>query len=82
VAEVLVAWAGRYLREAQAVAAVAQAEEGDVVVAETGKGRFAQLVRVGRHELRADEPATVPGGLDTGPGPYDYLLAGLAPARR
>ena len=27
--------------------------------------------------LRADEPASVAGGLDTGPSPYDYLLAGL-----
>jgi putative redox protein len=56
---------------------VTQAEEGEVVVAETGQGRFAQLVRAGHHELRADEPASVPGGLDTGPSPYDYLLAGL-----
>ena len=77
VADVLVAWAGRYLPEAQAVAAATEAEAGEVVVAETGQGRFAQLVRVGLHELRADEPASVPGGLDTGPNPYDYLLAGL-----
>jgi uncharacterized OsmC-like protein/alpha-beta hydrolase superfamily lysophospholipase len=77
VAEVLVAWAGRYLPEADTLAAAPEVEEGEVVVAETRQGRFTQLVRVGRHELRADEPASVPGGLDTGPGPYDYLLAGL-----
>jgi uncharacterized OsmC-like protein/alpha-beta hydrolase superfamily lysophospholipase len=76
VADVLVAWAGRYLPEAQAAAAT-EPDAGEVLVAETGQGRFAQLVRVGRHELRADEPASVPGGLDTGPGPYDHLLAGL-----
>jgi uncharacterized OsmC-like protein/alpha-beta hydrolase superfamily lysophospholipase len=79
VADVLAAWASRYLPEA-AAAALPEAKAGEpdeVVVAETGEGRFAQTVRVGRHELRADEPMSVPGGLDTGPGPYDYLLIGL-----
>jgi uncharacterized OsmC-like protein len=47
-----------------------------VVVEETGAGRFAEHVRVGRHVLTADEPLAA-GGTDTGPGPYDYLLAGL-----
>jgi len=47
-----------------------------VRVAEAGEGRFAQLVSVGRHHLRADEPESV-GGDDSGPGPYDLLLAGL-----
>jgi putative redox protein len=53
-----------------------QPSPGEVVVAETGLGRFAQEVRVGRHVLAADEPL-LEGGDDTGPGPYDYLLAGL-----
>ena len=75
VAEVLAAWASRYLPPREAAAEAPPA--GEVVVAETGEGRFTQRVRVGRHELRADEPASVPGGLDTGPSPYDYLLAGL-----
>ena len=77
VAEVLVAWASRYLPPIEAVAPAPRAETGEVVVLETGDGRFAQLVRVGRHELRADEPTSVQGGLDSGPSPYDYLLAGL-----
>jgi uncharacterized OsmC-like protein len=51
-------------------------EGAEVLVAETGQGRFQQVVRVGRHELRADEPMSF-GGDDSGPGPYDYLLAGL-----
>ncbi len=75
VAQVLAAWASRYLPPLDAAAEAPAA--GEVVVAETGEGRFTQRVQVGRHELRADEPASVPGGLDTGPSPYDYLLAGL-----
>jgi putative redox protein len=47
-----------------------------VRVAEAGEGRFAQLVTMGQHRLRADEPVSV-GGDDSGPGPYDLLLAGL-----
>jgi putative redox protein len=56
--------------------AAAEALPGEVVVAETGQGRFAQSVRVGPHTLAADEPAGF-GGNDLGPGPYDLLLAGL-----
>jgi putative redox protein len=47
-----------------------------VIVRETGKGKFQQEVRSGRHHLTADEPTNV-GGLDSGPGPYDLLLAAL-----
>ena len=36
---------------------------------------FGQKVRAGRHELRADEPEPI--GADSGPSPYDFLLAGL-----
>ena len=71
-ATVLAAWASRYL---EPEAAPADAVPG-VRVAEAGEGRFAQLVTTGRHRLRADEPVAV-GGDDSGPGPYDLLLAGL-----
>ncbi|MGH7384218.1 MAG: OsmC family protein [Candidatus Rokuibacteriota bacterium] len=37
---------------------------------------FAQQVEAGRHRLAADEPAGA-GGRDTGPSPYDLLLAAL-----
>ncbi len=47
-----------------------------VVVEETGAGRFVQRIAAGRHELLADEPASV-GGSDAGPSPYDLLLASL-----
>jgi putative redox protein len=71
-ATVLAAWASRYL---EPEAATAHAVPG-VRVAEAGEGRFAQLVTLGRHRLRADEPVAA-GGDDGGPGPYDLLLAGL-----
>jgi uncharacterized OsmC-like protein len=48
---------------------------GAVVVSESGVGRFGQRVRVGRHLFAADEPE--PTGKDSGPSPYDLLLAGL-----
>lgn len=41
-----------------------------------GASGFAQEIQVGGHRLHADEPVSV-GGTDTGPSPYDYLLAGL-----
>ena len=71
-AEVIAAWASRYLPDEQAEAA---ADEG-VVVAETGAGKFQNAVTAGRHRLLADEPASV-GGLDSGPNPYDYLAIAL-----
>jgi putative redox protein len=74
-AEVLAVWASRYLPEAEATPEAAPNPD-QVVVTETGEGRFVQTVRAGRHRLRADEPKDV-GGDDVGPGPYDYLLAGL-----
>ena len=37
---------------------------------------FAQEISVGRHRLVGDEPILV-GGTDTGPNPYDLLLAAL-----
>jgi len=47
----------------------------EVVVRGAATG-FAQEVRVGPHRLAADEP-TAFGGADTGPTPYDLLLAAL-----
>jgi len=50
-------------------------EEGVVLVRGSAAG-FAQEIRAGRHRLLADEPIA-DGGTDTGPSPYDLLLAGL-----
>lgn len=87
VASVLAAWASRYLDGARKDAGAADPgaseaapQAGDarfaVTVAETGEGKFTQTVTAGRHTLRADEPASY-GGTDTGPSPYDFVLAGL-----
>jgi uncharacterized OsmC-like protein len=50
-------------------------EGADVVVRGSAAG-FAQEISAGPHRLSADEPKAV-GGSDTGPPPYDLLLAAL-----
>jgi uncharacterized OsmC-like protein len=37
---------------------------------------FAQEIRTGKHRFHADEPVSA-GGADTGPSPYELLLAAL-----
>ena len=49
---------------------------GTVVVAETGLGRFSEVLLDGRHRFIADEPKAS-GGDDTGPNPYELLLMSL-----
>lgn len=46
------------------------------VIVRTGAGKFQQVVIMGPHEKLADEPREL-GGDDTGPGPFEYVLAGL-----
>lgn len=76
-ADVIAAWAGRYIDTAKPAKAMDLAEEPrKVVVQETRKSKFNQIVTVGPHHLVADEPIAA-GGEDAGPGPYDFLLAGL-----
>jgi len=74
-ADVIAAWASRQLPE-EPEPRWPRAESGEVVVEETGEGRFAQAVAAGPHRLRGDEPPAV-GGDDTGPTPYGLLLASL-----
>jgi uncharacterized OsmC-like protein/alpha-beta hydrolase superfamily lysophospholipase len=74
VANVIRAWAERYL-DVVDIAPDLPSEAG-VTVQETRAGRFQQEIRTGRHRFLADEPVDV-GGLDSGPGPYDLVLAGL-----
>lgn len=78
VASIIAAWASRYAldpdphRIGDPDPALA---EGRVRVSETAAQGFAQEIRAGRHLLHADEPLGI--GTDTGPSPYDLLLAGL-----
>lgn len=76
VADVIGAWAERYIDLAPQPAADTGNAPRNVVVQETRNGKFQQIVTTGPHRLIADEPVSV-GGDDSGPGPYDFLLTGL-----
>ena len=77
VADVIAAWAERYVDPAlPEQPAVAGSAPRKVVVGETRNGKFQQTISVGPHRLVADEPIAA-GGDDSGPGPYDFVLAGL-----
>ncbi len=73
VARLIAAWVERYLPARVMPTAL---EHGQVEVAENGAGRFGNGIRVGTHLLAADEPIEQ-GGKDSGPSPYDLLLAAL-----
>jgi uncharacterized OsmC-like protein/alpha-beta hydrolase superfamily lysophospholipase len=75
VANVIAAWAARYIEEAASMTEE-EVETGTVLVRETGQSVYQQEVLSGPHRFLVDEPVKVGGG-DTGPGPYDLVLAGL-----
>jgi uncharacterized OsmC-like protein/fermentation-respiration switch protein FrsA (DUF1100 family) len=76
-ADVIAAWAERYIQPAVIEPAIELAEAPrNVVVRETRNGTFQQTVTIGPHKMLADEPVAA-GGQDSGPGPYDFVLAGL-----
>jgi uncharacterized OsmC-like protein/alpha/beta superfamily hydrolase len=70
-ADMLAIWALRYLVGQEPGVADERA-----LVMETRVGRFQQSIALGHHHLLADEPVSF-GGLDSGPSPYEFLLAGL-----
>jgi len=78
VSGVIAAWAESYIDAPKSTDDIAlPGNPGDVVVWETGQGKYQQHTSIsGRHYLMADEPQAY-GGLDSGPSPYDLLLAGL-----
>ena len=76
VGNVLAAWASRYLPPAMPATRESGGPRDIVSVRETRVGKFQQAIAMGPHRLIADEPASV-GGMDSGPSPYDLLLAGL-----
>lgn len=48
-----------------------------VTVQETGKTVYQNEVKTSSHTFFSDEPKSIPGGTDSGPSPYDLLLASL-----
>ena len=75
-AEVIAAWAGRYL-DLRPPAPPPGAPEGVVRVSEADPRGFLQDVTSGpHHHALADEPASY-GGTDRGMSPYGFLAAGL-----
>jgi len=74
-ANVISAWAGRYL-ELTAPAPPIGAPEGVVRVSEADAGGFLQDIQAGPHHMTADEPLAY-GGTNRGPSPYGLLAAGL-----
>lgn len=84
-ASIIAAWAARYLPASESAASEstgggtpppATGRLDEVVVTESQARPYGQRITAGRHQLTADEPAAV-GGADSGPTPYDLLLAGL-----
>jgi putative redox protein len=77
VADVIAAWVTRYRDPAVSKQAADPGEAPrHVVVRETRDSKLQQLITTGPHCLLADEPIAA-GGEDSGPGPYDLLLASL-----
>ncbi|MEM9529306.1 MAG: bifunctional alpha/beta hydrolase/OsmC family protein [Pseudomonadota bacterium] len=74
-AEVIAAWAGRYLAQPVTDAEPAAVAPGHVRITEANKA-FTRVVETPAHRLLADEPEQV-GGHNRGPNPYEYLLAAL-----
>lgn len=52
------------------------ADNPSTVLVETADGKFQQNITAGKNRFLADEPESF-GGMDSGPSPYDLLLAAL-----
>lgn len=79
-ASIIAAWAARYSFDGAADTvshpnATVTSDGSSVIVSESGPARYEQRVFASGHELVSDEPA--PLSENHGPGPYDFILAGL-----
>ncbi len=74
VADVIAAWAARYVDTE--IAPLEEASAAHLTVRETLQGKFQNLATRGPHRLLIDEPASV-GGQESGPSPYDYMAIAL-----
>lgn len=75
VANIIKSWIDRYLPE-EKKSEPNERKNNEVIVTEMGDGKFTQLIHAGEHTFMADEPLDI-GGNNKGPGPYDFILAGL-----
>jgi putative redox protein len=75
VGSVLAAWAQKYIAASVEEKRVRDLTDNRMVV-RTGKTGYQTEIRVNDHSLLADEPIAL-GGSNTGPAPYDYLVAAL-----
>ncbi len=76
VGTVAAAWVRKYVGGLQADAAKPALSAGAQVVVRTEREHYPTEILANGHPLLADEPVAA-GGTDTGPTPYDLLLAGL-----
>jgi putative redox protein len=81
VAEMLASWSTRYIEYGREMTqdeldALGEPTPDEVLVVETGEGKFMNHVVVGHHHFYADEPTSA-GGNDAGPDPYDLVAAAL-----
>ena len=74
VAEIISAWASRYVTS-NVKSYQSNVAQGHVLVEEKDH-KFTQHVSTNSHYWLADEPVKI-GGQNAGPDPYDHLLAGL-----
>ena len=74
--EVLAAWAKKYIRGLDDKQRPVRDPSDNRVTVRTGKVGYQTEISANEHRLIADEPVSV-GGANTGPTPYDYLVAAL-----